>query len=57
LVSFFAGAGLLVIGMIEKNESMDWNSFHNGYIPFGIELVAIVLGFLLYFAITRVRKN
>lgn len=57
LVSFFAGAGLLVIGMIEKNGGMDWNSFNNGYIPFGIELVAIALGFLLYFAITRARKN
>ncbi len=59
LVSLFAGAGLLVIGLIEKNGSMgmDWDSFHNGYISFGIELVAISLGFLLYFFIAKSRKN
>ncbi len=57
LVSLFAGAGLLVIGVMGRNGSMDWNHYQGGYMSFGIELIAIALGFLLYFVIAKNRKN
>ncbi len=57
LVTLFAGLGLIVIELIDKNGSMDW--MHNGhsFMPVGIELIAISLGFLVYFIISRIRKK
>ncbi len=55
LVSFFAGAGLVLIAFISRLDVAF--SRNDDALFFGIELVAISLGFLVYFAITRVRKN
>ncbi len=59
LVTLFAGLGLLVIALTNRN---GYNA--NGrpdemafFLQFGIELIAISLGFLLYFVIARTKKN
>ena len=58
LVAFFAGLGLLAVNFIDKNTGMDWRYHDNFELTLGIELVAISLGFLIYFVITRfVKKN
>jgi hypothetical protein len=53
LVTLFAGLGLLVIALIDKGETIDWINGGHSYLPVGIELIAISLGFLVYFIITR----
>jgi hypothetical protein len=53
LVTLFAGAGLLLIALIDKGENINWIHGSNSYLPIGIELIAISLGFLVYFIITR----
>ena len=57
LVTLFAGLGLLVIALIDRGENMDWIHGSNSYLPIGIELIAISLGFLVYFVITRFGKK
>jgi len=57
LVTLFAGLGLLVIALINKSESMDWVNGSHSYLPVGIELIAISLGFLVYFMIARFSKK
>jgi hypothetical protein len=57
LVTLFAGLGLLIISVIDKSEGMDLMNRYNSYLPVGIELIAISLGFLVYFIITRVSKK
>jgi hypothetical protein len=57
LVSLFAGLGLLVIALINKGENMEWISNSHYYLPVGIELIAISLGFLAYFLISRFSKK
>ena len=53
LVSLFAGLGLLVIALIDKGNNMDWVNGSHSYLPIGIELIAISIGFLVYFLISR----
>lgn len=53
LVSLFAGLGLLVIALIDKGNNMDWVHGSHSYLPIGIELIAISIGFLVYFLISR----
>lgn len=53
LVTLFAGAGLLAISLIDKNGELSYMHGGNSYLPIGIELIAISLGFLVYFGITR----
>jgi len=53
LVTLFAGLGLLVIALVTKGESMDWIRGIGSYLQIGIELIAISLGFLVYFIILR----
>lgn len=53
LVTLFAGLGILVIALIDKGENMDWVHGSHAYLPVGIELVAISLGFLIYFFISK----
>ena len=53
LVSLFAGLGLLVIALIDQGNNMDWVHGSHSYLPVGIELIAISLGFLVYFLISR----
>jgi len=57
LVALFAGLGLLSIAMLDKGENMIWVDSRFSYLPIGIELVAISLGFLVYFLITRLNKK
>jgi len=57
LVILFAGLGLLVIALVSRGESMDWFDGIGSYLQVGIELIAISLGFLLYFTITQLKKK
>jgi hypothetical protein len=57
LVTLFAGLGLLVIALTDNSESMNWTPGSHPYLPFGIELIAISLGFLVYFFIARFSKK
>jgi hypothetical protein len=54
LVTLFAGLGLLIISQLDKGTPI--NSYAESihyYFSIGIELVAVSLGFLLYFIIMR----
>ena len=53
LVTLFAGLGLLVISLIDRGGNMEWVNNGNSYLTIGIELIAISLGFLVYFIIAR----
>jgi len=53
LVALFAGLGLLLISILGQGQNTDWFYGTNAYMPLGIELVALSLGFLLYFFIAR----
>ena len=64
LVAFFAGIGFIIINQISP--SLDngnyWQSSHNNFmehsmLPFGIELVSISLGFIVYFLIVTFMKK
>lgn len=55
LVSFFAGAGLILIECLHS--CYEWISFDNPILPLGIELVSISLGFMIYFVIVVSRKK
>jgi hypothetical protein len=57
LVALFAGLGLVVIALLEKNGGMAWMQGSHYYMQFGIELMAISLGFLVYFIIARFSKK
>jgi hypothetical protein len=57
LVALFAGLGLLVIALIDKNLSMEWPFGTHSYLSVGIELISISLGFLMYFMIIRLSKK
>jgi hypothetical protein len=55
LVTLFAGLGILVIALIGRGENSDWVFDNNSYLPIGIELIAISLGFLTYFIVSKNR--
>ena len=66
LVAFFAGIGFLIIDQMSPalNNSTGnyWESNHNNFmehslLPFGIELVSISLGFIVYFLIITFMKK
>ncbi len=57
LVTLFAGLGILVIALIGRGENMDWVHGSHSYLPVGIELIAISLGFLTYFFISKNSKK
>ena len=57
LVALFAGLGLLVIAVINKDGRFDWHHETQAYLSFGIELIAISLGFLAYFFISKPKSN
>ncbi len=57
LVTFLAGAGLILITILSKT-TMPWILNTEGApLVFGIELVLIAAGFLLYFLIMNMRKS
>jgi hypothetical protein len=55
LIAFMAGLGLIIIEIIRSNspEAVEFQSF----LPYGIELVFISLGFLIYFFIVNSKKK
>lgn len=64
LVAFFAGIGFIIINQMSPSLSNGnyWESNHNNFmehsmLPFGIELVSISLGFIVYFLIVTFMKK
>lgn len=66
LVAFFAGLGFIIINQISPALSNSngnyWESSHNNFmehslLPFGIELVSISCGFIIYFLIVNFSKK
>ena len=57
LVTLFAGLGLLVIALTDRGESTVWFHGSHSYLQIGIELIAISLGFLVYFLIAQLSKK
>jgi hypothetical protein len=56
LVTLFGGLGLLTIAMIDRN-GLEFIDGRTSYLSVGIELIAISIGFLLYFFIVRMIKK
>ncbi len=60
LVALFGGLGFIFIDQMSPNISNPdnyQNFMHNSALPFGIELVSISLGFLIYFLIVSLSKK
>jgi len=66
LVAFFAGIGFIIINQMSPGLSNSngnyWESNHNNFmehslLPFGIELVSISFGFIVYFLIVTFMKK
>jgi hypothetical protein len=60
LVAFFAGIGFIIINQMSPSlgNGNYWESSHNNFmehslLPFGIELVCISFGFIIYFLIVN----
>lgn len=57
LVAFMAGLGLIIIEMIRTTSPLGVK-YYESALPYGIELVFISLGFLIYsFLVTRLKKT
>lgn len=59
LVAFFAGIGFIIIDRMSPSYN-NWestNNFMNSVLPFGIELVSISFGFIIYFLIVNFSKK
>jgi hypothetical protein len=54
LVTLFGGLGLLTISMLERSA---FEYGRTSYLSVGIELIALSIGFLLYFFIVRMIKK
>jgi len=60
LVAFFAGIGFIIINSMSPslyNQDNYHNFMENSMLPFGIELVSISLGFIIYFLIVTFMKK
>lgn len=60
LVAFFAGIGFIVINQMSPsvyNQDNYRNFMEESTLPFGIELVSISLGFIVYFLIVNFTKK
>jgi hypothetical protein len=55
LVAFMAGLGLIIVEII-RNSTLSEDDFYRSLLPYGIELVFISLGFLIYFFIVNRKK-
>lgn len=56
LVAFFAGIGFIIINQMSPsiyNQDNYHNFMQNSLLPFGIELVSISMGFIVYFLIVN----
>ncbi len=56
LVAFLAGLGLIIIEVL-RMVYPDLINYRHSIMPFGIELVFISLGFLIYFFIMNMKKK
>ena len=56
LVTFFAGLGFIFIDQMSPGGNCE-NFIDQSVLPFGIELVAISLGFIIYFLIVNFSKK
>lgn len=56
LVTFMGGVGLIVADVIQNLPGIPWAHSYNALIPFGIVLVFVSLGFIIYFTIANKRK-
>jgi len=57
LVSFMAGAGLIVIELLSWGGKFSWVLDYHSVMPLGIELVFISVGFLIYFFIVNAKRK
>ena len=60
LVAFFGGLGFILIDQMSPGitNQDSYNSFmHDSMLPFGIELVSISMGFIIYFLIVNFSKK
>jgi len=60
LVAFFAGIGFIIINQMSPslyNQDNYRNFMEDSLLPFGIELVSISFGFLVYFLIVNFSKK
>ena len=60
LVAFFGGLGFILIDQMGPglaNQDNYQNFLHNSMLPFGIELVSISMGFIVYFLIVNFSKK
>jgi len=60
LVAFFAGIGFIITNEMTpsiNNEELYHNFMRNSMLPFGIELVSISMGFIIYFLIVSFSKK
>jgi hypothetical protein len=60
LVAFFAGIGFIIINQMSPsvNNEVNFDLFmQRSVLPFGIELVSISLGFIVYFLIVNFSKR
>jgi hypothetical protein len=60
LVAFFAGLGFIIIDQMSPslfNEDQYHNFMQHSMLPFGIELVSIAMGFIIYFLIVNFSKK
>ena len=55
LLALCAGLGLIIIELIRQGNG--WSDWINPLMPLGIELVAIAVGFLIYFLIINRKKS
>jgi hypothetical protein len=56
LIAFMAGLGLIIIEIL-RSDNPDAVNFQDSVLPYGIELVFISLGFLIYFFIVNNKKK
>ena len=56
LVALMAGIGLILIEIFDRTGVVAWRETFDSLLPIGIELVAISLGFLIYFFIVNSRN-
>lgn len=56
LVALMAGAGLILIEFLSRYGTIRLDDGYDSFLPFGIELVFISAGFLIYFLIINGKK-
>jgi len=59
LIIFFAGLGFILIDQLGpgSNNQDNYRNFMESMLPFGIELVSISMGFIIYFLIVNFSKK